>query len=820
MRPLELTLEGFKSYAEEQTLTFDGRSLFGIVGPTGAGKSTVLEAMMYALYGRTHREGRDTKDLIRTGADSARVRFSFEVGSGAWEVTRVLRRKGASEAVLKRLGSQNPDTVGQTAVSTRIEDLVGLDFAAFCSSVVLPQGRFDQFLMATPKERSRILKGIFRLERVDAIRERAKKRSSTLSEEASERRGELRGLPADPGRLKELRASEQQARERADAIRGELPGVTAAEAVLARQQARLDDLRREAGMIERALAKVPSATDLDALAAVEQERALAVEAAQASASLARAAHEEAARALEAVHRETGGPELIRKARDRDAVRRGLETKMLATASDRRALGAQVEAASREAQERTAEAARDAEAERGAEAHLRELERQHIAHVLRADLAPGSACPVCEQIVAAVPATEAPETLAAGEGRLAAARTRARESAARQQRASDELVKATERARAAGEAAERAQREIADALADLGALLGAAGSPGGVGDPTDEIARREALLDSAAKAEADSRRAAGAAEAEAARAAGQAEQDARRRRAVAAGLTELSGALGVEAPDIEGGVAELRRAAAAAVEAGAGRSAQIEQTRAEVVTEAEQAAAVVTRFRSRLGLQPQASAAEALADTMALVGSVQGEIRAVEQAIERAAELEQAIAGIEADKAVVDRLALDMTDHKFTAYLLDAERRLLARLGSEKLFELTAGRYRFDDEGTFEIVEARSDGKRAAGTLSGGETFLASLALALALGEAVSQEGGRLGCFFLDEGFGSLDAESLELALDGIESLASPGRLIGLISHVGHLQARLEDLIMLDKAPDGSTVVVQSEGPLSYPAALI
>jgi exonuclease SbcC len=814
-------VEGFKSYAGEQTLTFDGRSLFGIVGPTGAGKSTVLEAMMYALYGRTHREARDTRDLIRIGADSARVRFAFEVATGAWEVTRVLRRKGASEAVLRRPGSQNPEVAGQTAVSARIEELVGLDFAAFCSSVVLPQGEFDRFLMATPKERSRILKGIFRLERVDAIRERAKKRASALGEEASERRGELRALPADPGRLEELRRSEQQARERAEDIRGELPGVTAAEATIAQQQVRLADLGHRAEAIDRALAKVPSASDLDGLAAVEQEWAHALEAAQATAALARTAYEEAALALEAAQRETGGPDLIRRARERNAVRRRLEEQLQSTESERRALEKEAEAAAEEVRQRGAEAAADAEAARGAEARLRELEREHAAHVLRVGLAPGSACPVCAQTVAVVPAAEPPGTLEEAEGRLAVARATAEGSAARHQGASDTLVKATERQRAAGEAAERARREIADALADLGALLGAQlGRTGYPADPTAEIARREGLLESAVAAETEARRSAAAAEAAAARAAAEAERDAKRRRVVAAGLTELSGALGFEPPDIEGGVAELRRATGAAAEAGARLRAEVGQARAEVDAEVRQAGEVVAGFRTRFGLQLQTSAAEALAETMKLVGSVQGEIRAVEQAIERAAELERAIAGIEADRALFDRLALDMTDHKFTAYLLDAERRLLARLGSEKLFELTAGRYRFDDEGTFEIVEARSDGKRAAGTLSGGETFLASLALALALAEAVSQTGGRLGCFFLDEGFGSLDSESLELALDGIESLASPGRLIGLISHVHHLQARLEDLIMLDKAPDGSTVVVQSEGALSYPAALI
>jgi exonuclease SbcC len=131
-----------------------------------------------------------------------------------------------------------------------------------------------------------------------------------------------------------------------------------------------------------------------------------------------------------------------------------------------------------------------------------------------------------------------------------------------------------------------------------------------------------------------------------------------------------------------------------------------------------------------------------------------------------------------------------------------------------------GRYRFDDEGQFHIVDETNGTVRTPETLSGGETFLASLALALGLAEVVAQQGGRLNCFFLDEGFGSLDLASLDLALDGIEAIATPGRVIGLISHVGGIQARVDDLIVLDKSKDGSTEVVQTEGPLAYEAATI
>jgi exonuclease SbcC len=815
VRPLELTLEGFKSYATEQVFTFDGRSLFAIVGPTGAGKSTILEAMMYALYGKTHREQRDTRDLIRTGADSAKVRLSFETDSGSWEVTRVLRRKQPSQAVLTRLGSAVPEETGQTAVTARIEELVGLDFPAFCSSVILPQGQFDKFLMATEGERSKILKGIFRLDRVDAIRERAKVRLGKVNEEIAELRGELRALPADPTRLAGLRIQLAAARERAEAIRAELGDMLAAERTLEQHETELDELVRRTDSIDRALAKVPTAKDLSALETLAAEQEAAQAETKAAADVARAGHEASVAALEAARKEAGDADLLGRARELDAIRKRVSDAIASMDAELTALTARIGAARQEASDCAAGAVADAQVAAAAEVALRDLERRHQAHVLRGGLVAGDACPVCEQVVPTVPQQAVPEALESARREVATARSAAERSAGLVRRATESLAVATEAERSARARLDGARTEERDARTQLEALLGP------VADPTAEIARRSGLVAAASGAEESARLHAVRAEQAAAHTAARAEALARQRRGVAAILTELSGPLGFAPPDIEAGVAELRAAAAAAAGAGGEALATLGERRTGLLREAREATERLGSFRIRFGLRPQGTANEALADTMTAIGTLGGEIELVGQAITRAAAVEQAIVGLASEGALYERLVADMTNHKLTAYLLDADRRLLSSLGSEKLFELTAGRYRFDDDGTFQIIEARTDGKRAAGTLSGGETFLASLALALALGEAVSRTGGRLGCFFLDEGFGSLDSESLALALEGIESLAGPGRLIGLISHVGGIQSELEDLIVLDKDDDGRTIVVQVEGAFgSYPGALI
>ena len=153
-------------------------------------------------------------------------------------------------------------------------------------------------------------------------------------------------------------------------------------------------------------------------------------------------------------------------------------------------------------------------------------------------------------------------------------------------------------------------------------------------------------------------------------------------------------------------------------------------------------------------------------------------------------------------------------------MLAGKRARLAELGGERIRELTGGRFGFSPGDQFEIVDfGATDPElrvRGSDTLSGGETFLASLSLALALADLVAGQGGRLGSFFLDEGFGSLDADHLAIAMDGIERLASEAedRLVVLVSHVPGVQDRVEDQIVLGAAagPGGGSRIVAGAAP--------
>jgi exonuclease SbcC len=108
-----------------------------------------------------------------------------------------------------------------------------------------------------------------------------------------------------------------------------------------------------------------------------------------------------------------------------------------------------------------------------------------------------------------------------------------------------------------------------------------------------------------------------------------------------------------------------------------------------------------------------------------------------------------------------------------------------------------------------VVDGWTGRERAPATLSGGETFLASLALALGLADVVAAESGgaRLETLFVDEGFGTLDEETLDEVMDVLDGLREGGRIVGLVSHVAELKQRIPAQVHVRKGRTGSTLTV-------------
>ena len=175
MRPLELTIEGLRSFRAPVTLDLRGRDQIAIVGDTGAGKSSIIEAMTYALYGHATFSGLN-RELMNDAASQLRVVLRFRAADEQWEVARTLRRRasgaiGAQSAQLRRFAADGTllEMVEQARpVNERIEQVVGLNRDAFLRTTVLPQGRFAQLLVEDdPRDRSTILRQVWRTDELE-----------------------------------------------------------------------------------------------------------------------------------------------------------------------------------------------------------------------------------------------------------------------------------------------------------------------------------------------------------------------------------------------------------------------------------------------------------------------------------------------------------------------------------------------------------------------------------------------------------------------------------------------------------------------------
>jgi exonuclease SbcC len=189
-----------------------------------------------------------------------------------------------------------------------------------------------------------------------------------------------------------------------------------------------------------------------------------------------------------------------------------------------------------------------------------------------------------------------------------------------------------------------------------------------------------------------------------------------------------------------------------------------------------------------------------------------EIRRLRERLDRTGTIRRDLAVARTDLRVAAQLAEDLKSANFQAFVLEETFRELAAGASERLRALS-GRYTLEyRDRTFAVIDHDNAGeRRSADTLSGGETFLASLALALELSAQVQRAAGAvsLDSLFVDEGFGTLDAGTLDAAASAIESLPVAGRMVGIVTHVPELAERLPARVIVDKRGDGSRVRIET-----------
>ena len=185
MRPVRLVVEGFTSFRKEQEIDFEELDLFVITGPTGSGKTSILDAVTLALYGMVPRAGKqDLKELISLGASQAKVQLDFRVADADYRVARRIPRRGAQVATFERIEGETAipevERGGVTAVNERVVEIIGLDYRSFTTAVLLPQGDFASFLKGDVKVRRRILIRLLDLDRFERAGALARKKASGL----------------------------------------------------------------------------------------------------------------------------------------------------------------------------------------------------------------------------------------------------------------------------------------------------------------------------------------------------------------------------------------------------------------------------------------------------------------------------------------------------------------------------------------------------------------------------------------------------------------------------------------------------------------
>jgi len=822
MRPLRLTMTGFGPYKDRTVVDMESLGnggLYLITGDTGAGKTYIFDAITYALYGEMSGSGRDSKSVRSQYAkdgDPTEVELEFEKSGRRYKVIRnpeYRRRKKSGEgftkqdagASLTKPGGAVVD--GTSRVNEEIRELLGIDREQFCSIVMIAQGEFRKVLNAGTAERQQLFRKLFGTLSYDRLASMLREKTKEVEDAFNDRMRRieilLSGLRCEfdeslSHEIDELRASDKPDAEKiSDILKRIVEKAHTEEAVIdyniVTADRKLQDASTRLALIEDHKKVVKDYEYAGSLAPSLEEEVR-------NAETALKGSRERMKAADSLRTESAG---ITSSLDSYGKLEGILAELEKAVSDRSRKQNEYE----EAEQRLSDARAEKEARSEADAMrhaalAEELNRlialsetesarysamssaylREQAGILARDLIDGTPCPVCGSESHPHPAPTADDAPTAEQLKAQKSAAEKAEKAARA--ASESMRKDKESSEAGLKALQQTIDEAARSASDL----------------EKEFTKLDAAITGLNERLADCR----------ASLAFESRADAEAR------IEEIAGQISKAAKEVEDRTKELNKASARKHSNDAkinelgklisGFEADDEERALNEKREAEASKKELTD--KKISVSKDLSNAESDLRTLA---SIRKDIDQIRREHEILSPLSKTANGTVTGK---ERITLEAYVQAF--YFDRIIRRANIRLGmmSDGQYEFVRSEESADKRQKFgldlNVLDHYSGTGRPVNTLSGGESFMASLSLALGLSDEVQESSGgiRLDTMFIDEGFGSLDAETLEKAVRTLTELASEDKLVGIISHVEALRTRIDRQIIVSKDRDnGSRVSV-------------
>jgi len=865
MKPLKLTINAFGSYANEQTIDFTALGMSGlylITGDTGAGKTTIFDAISFILFGEASGKGRSEYMTLRSdfADENAKTYAQIEFISGGklYKIKRIIKKTGQDVELTLPDGTV---VSGARNTKPKIAEIVGLDRDQFAQIVMIAQNDFLKVLYSSTEDRLKILRRIFSTDRLRRFQDQLKARVNSEKDKRNlilydfERYGvdiykreeqftlweqqiavDKAGLSAIDKELK--KSHEQRLKLAACLAVAENLGKMFSD--LAKHRGSRAEHEKEAEQIaqtatraargETALYKIKPLADTVQKAFAEHTAAMTgLSGARGDFAVAEAEHKNAAEALKALAPLDEAQRALASIQQECESASNRLKRLNVLKSERDAIAQKQDrlVIAQTKFEKQCLIFNDADMEHRA---IEEVFLRSQACILADTLEAGKPCPVCGSTEHPSPVEYAGERIC--EEQLRSAEKSREEARAKREKTSaecgalqaeiDTLVKLfmdDYREHAQGTSWEGSKSHLDELRTQMQ-------------QETGDLAAQKEKREKELLKLTETRKTAG-------------ERSINAESGVSAARTLVSERTASEqrsASALKRADSELKKALDenAFADEAEYRSAlvtenELRRMKRHVLDhekEGEQLARDIDRLEKETAgkEKPDLDDLRAQEETVnagikghtdkrdelsVRIGNTEKALKELRAAADKFAKVEKAYAAV---KQLTDTAAgkLDFETYAQMAYfecvLRAANIRL--KLMSQNRYTLLRktdfydGRKRSGLE--LEVHDAHTGKTRPAGTLSGGESFLASLSLALGLSDVVQQRSGgvQLDAMFIDEGFGSLDQDVLELAIRTLSEMAGESRIIGIISHVTELRERIDKQILVEKTTSGSKIIMR------------